>query len=228
MIPVFIPFPDARRQLDVERQSLSMLRNSYDLIADEWHQNSYRDPRVERTLGYVDRLLAGLPPCVRVLDLGCGTGNPIARHIIDRGHRVIGVDQSQKMLAIAKMVIPEAELLHADIIEVQLTEKFAAAIMWDSAFHIPREHHEAIYQKVAGALAPGSRMLLSVGGAGAESMDSTFPGLTSQMFGATFFYDGFDPTLARQLIEAAGFEIELWEVDDPSSHAHIAVIARKT
>jgi hypothetical protein len=48
------------------------------------------------------------------------------------------------------------------------------------------------------------------------------------MYGATFFYDAFEPQLARQLIEAAGFEIELWEVDDPSSHAHIAVIARKT
>ena len=207
---------------------LDMLRDSYDQIAEEWHQNFTRDARVERTLGYVDRVLAGLPTGARVLDLGCGTGNPIARHIIDRGFRVVGVDQSQKMLAIAKTVIPEAELIQADIIEVQLTEKFAAAIMWDSAFHIPRQHHAAIYQKVAEVLEPGGRMLLSVGGEGAESMDSTFPGLTSQMYGATFFYDGFDPTLARQLVEAAGFEIELWEVDDPTSHGHIAVIARKS
>ena len=48
------------------------------------------------------------------------------------------------------------------------------------------------------------------------------------MYGAKFFYDAFEPQLARQLIETAGFEIELWEVDDPSSHGHIAVIARKT
>lgn len=204
-----------------------MLHNSYDLIADKWHQNVHRDARVERTLGYVDRVLEGLAPGAKVLDLGCGTGNPIARHIIDRGFRVVGVDQSQKMLAIAKQVIPEAELIHADMIEMRFTEKFAAAIVWDSAFHVPREHHTAIYQKIAGALEQGGRTLLSVGGEGAESADSSFPGLTSQMHGATFFYDAYAPVLARQIIEAAGFEIELWEVDDPSSHGHIAVIARK-
>jgi cyclopropane fatty-acyl-phospholipid synthase-like methyltransferase len=169
-----------------------------------------------------------LPPRATVLDLGCGTGNPIARHIIDRGFHVVGVDQSQKMLAIAQRVIPEAELIHADMIDVQLTQQFAAAILWDSAFHVQREQHERIYRKVAGALEAGGRMLLSVGGEGAESLDSTFAGLTSEMFGATFFYDAFEPQLARQLIETAGFEIELWEVDDPSSHGHIAVIARKT
>lgn len=205
-----------------------MLHNSYDLIADEWHKNFYRDARVERTLRYVDRVLAGLPAGAKVLDLGCGTGNPYARHIIDRGFRVVGVDQSQKMLTIAQKVIPEAELIHADMIDVQLTKKFDAAIVWDSAFHVRREYHAAIYRKVAAALKPGGRMLLSVGGEGARSLDSTFAGLTSQMYGATFFYDAYDPRLARQLVERAGFEIELWEVDDPSSHAHIAVIARKT
>jgi cyclopropane fatty-acyl-phospholipid synthase-like methyltransferase len=205
-----------------------MLHNSYDLIAEEWHQNSIRDPRVKRTLRYVDRVLDTLVPGARVLDLGCGTGNPYARYIIDRGFRVVGVDQSEKMLAIARRVIPEAELIHADMIDVELTKKFDAAIVWDSAFHVPREHHAAIYRKVAAALEPGGRMLLSVGGEGAESLDSTFAGLTSEMYGATFFYDGYEPWLARELVESAGFEIELWEVDDPSSHAHIAVIALKT
>jgi len=204
-----------------------MTHNSYDLIAEEWHKNHIRDARAERTLVYVDRVLDGLPPQAKVLDLGCGTGNPIARHIIDRGFRVVGIDQSQQMLAIAQHVIPEAELIHADIIDVQLNERFDAAIVWDSAFHVPRQHHAAIYRKVAGTLEPGGRMLLSVGGEGAESLDSEFAGLTSQMYGANFFYDAYDPRLARKLLEAAGFEIELWEVDDPSSHGHIAVIARR-
>ena len=204
-----------------------MLQNSYDLIADEWHKNSRAHEYIERTLGYVARVLDGLSPNAKILDLGCGTGNPIARHIIDRGFRVVGVDQSQKLLDIAKTVVPEAELIHADIVDVELTEKFAAAIAWDSVFHIPRAHHPGIYRKLAGALEPGGKLLLSVGGTGAESLDSSFAGLTSEMFGQEFFYDAYAPPLARQLIEAAGFEIELWELDDPSSHGHIAVIARR-
>jgi hypothetical protein len=47
------------------------------------------------------------------------------------------------------------------------------------------------------------------------------------MFGQTFFYDAYAPDVARQLLEAAGFEIDVWEVDDPSSRGHVAVIARK-
>src|SRR5262245_1847740 len=113
-----------------------MPHNSYDLIADDWHKHVIGNTRVERTLGYVDCVLDGLPPRAKVLDLGCGTGHPIARHIIDRGFRVVGVDQSQKMLAFAAQVIPEAQLIHADMSDVQLNEKFAAAIVWDSAFHV--------------------------------------------------------------------------------------------
>jgi hypothetical protein len=72
--------------------------------------------------------------------------------------------------------------------------------------------------------------LLSVGGS--DAADSTSVGLvaegfTSKMFGHSFFYSGYEPKIARRLLEAEGFEIELWEVDDPSSRGHIAVIVRK-
>ena len=205
-----------------------MLQNSYDSIAEQWHKNFRGQAYADRILGYVDRVLDGLPPQAKVLDLGCGTGKPIARHIIDRGFCVVGVDQSQKLLAIARTVVPEAELIHADMVDIQFTERFAAAIAWDSVFHVERKHHSTLYRKLADALEPGRRLLLSVGGSGAESRESSEGGITSEMFGQTFFYDAFAPRIARQLLESAGFEIELWEVDDPSSHGHLAVIARKS
>jgi hypothetical protein len=52
-------------------------------------------------------------------------------------------------------------------------------------------------------------------------------GFTSGMFGHTFFYSGHKPEVTRDLLEAAGFKIEVWEVDDPSSRGHMAVIAGK-
>jgi SAM-dependent methyltransferase len=156
-----------------------MLQNSYDLIAAQWHKNFRGQAYVERTLSYVDRVLEGLPPQARVLDLGCGTGNPIARHIIDCGFRVVGVDQSTKLLEIARTVVPEAELIHADMVDIQFTETLAAAIAWDSVFHLPREAHTAVYRKLAGALDPGRRLLLSSGASGAESLDSSEGGINS-------------------------------------------------
>jgi cyclopropane fatty-acyl-phospholipid synthase-like methyltransferase len=204
-----------------------MLQNSYDYIAEQWHSNFRGQTYVDRVLGYVDKILEDLPPQAKVLDLGCGTGNLIAKHIVERGYRVVGVDQSKKLLEIAKTVVPEAELIHADMLEIQLAEKFAAAVAWDSVFHIERKHHSAIYHKLAASIEPGGRLMLSVGGSGAENYDSSDEGITSEMFGHTFFYDAYAPRLARKLLEAEGFEIEVWEVDDPSAHGHIAVIARK-
>jgi hypothetical protein len=47
------------------------------------------------------------------------------------------------------------------------------------------------------------------------------------MFGHKFFYSGYEPQVTRVLLEAAGFEIELWEVDDPTSRGHVAAVVRR-
>ncbi|MEK6337202.1 MAG: class I SAM-dependent methyltransferase [Acidobacteriota bacterium] len=204
--------------------------NSYDRIAEQWHAHNRAQAYVGRVLAYVDLVLEGLQPRARVLDLGCGTGEPIAAYIIGKGFRVTGVDESLKMLEIARNVVPAAELIHSNMLEVQLPGKFAAAIAWDSVFHVERKNHQTVYRKLANALETGARLLLSVGGSDADAGsedDSATGGFTSEMFGQTFFYSGYEPRVARSLLEAEGFEIERWEVDDPSSRGHIAVIARK-
>jgi cyclopropane fatty-acyl-phospholipid synthase-like methyltransferase len=198
----------------------------YDLIADQWHSNKRAQGYIEQVLRYVDRVLEGLPSGARVLDLGCGTGEPLAKYIVERGLAVTGVDESSEMLKFARQTVPEAELIHADMVSVELTGTFDAAVAWDSMFHVERKHHAAIYRKLANALLPGGKLLLSVGGS-APAEDDSIEGFTSEMYGQTFYYSGFAPKVARKLIEASGFEIELWEVDDPTSRGHIAVIARK-
>ena len=190
--------------------------NPYDSIAEQWHAG--RSGFAARK--YLDLLLVGLRPGAAVLDLGCGTGVPVARYLVGEGFRVVGVDQSAAMLEIARREVPGAEFVHADMLGVQLEEEFAAAVAWDSIFHVGREHHRAVFRKLAGLLEPGGRLLLSAGGTGHE-------GFTSEMHGHTFFYSGYEPAETLRLLAAEGFEVELCEVDDPSSHGHIAVLARK-
>ena len=211
-----------------------MTHNSYDHIAEQWHANVRGQTYVDRVLGYVDRILEGLPAGASVLDLGCGTGNPIAKHIVQKGFRVVGIDQSEKMLEIAQREISEAEFIHGDMVEIEFAERFAAAVAWDSVFHVERRHHVEIFRKLADSLEPGARLLLSVGGSDANSnpdtpasAESGAEGFTSEMFGHTFFYSGYEPKVTREFLEAAGFEIEVWEVDDPASRGHIAAIARR-
>ena len=205
------------------------MSSSYDEIAEQWHTHGRGQAYVDRVLAYVDMILADLRPDARVLDLGCGTGNPIAKYVVERGFRVVGVDHSIKMLEIAKGVVAEAELVQGDIVTVEFANRFAGIIAWDSVFHVERKYHGAIYRKLANALEPGGRLLLAVGGSDARSdcNDSSGEGFTSEMFGHTFFYSGYDPAVARQMLEAEGFEIYVWEDNDPTSRGHIAVVASK-
>ena len=201
------------------------MQNPYNLIAEQWHANKRAGGYIEHVLRYVDRVLEGLPAGAKVLDLGCGTGEPVAKYLVERGFRVTGVDASAEMLKFARQTVPQAEFIHADMITVELNGTFDAAVVWDSMFHVERKHHASIYRKLATSLRPEARLLLSVGGS--EPSQDEGEGFTSEMYGQTFYYSGFAPEVTRTLIEESGFEIELWEVDDPTSRGHVAVIARK-
>lgn len=192
------------------------MRNPYDSIAADWHAGRRRFGARK----YVDLLLARLRPGARILDLGCGTGEPVARYLIRKGFRVVGVDQSAGMLEIARRVVPEAELVEGDMCDVELAGTFDAAVAWDSVFHVERARHREVFRKVSGLLAPGGRFLLSAGGSG-------HPGFTSEMYGHTFFYSGYEPEETLRLLGAEGFEVEVCEEDDPSDLGHLAVIGRK-
>lgn len=190
--------------------------STYDHIAAEWHAA----PRAFTAKKYVDLLLGELEPGAEVLDLGCGTGEPVARYLLGRGFRVLCVDESAAMLEIARRVVPAAELMRADMCELEPGRLFAAAVAWDSVFHVERSRHATVFERLAALLTPGAPLLLSAGGSGHE-------GFTSEMYGHDFFYSGHDPEETLRLLGAAGFRVELCEEDDPSSRGHIAVLARK-
>ncbi|MET0622022.1 MAG: class I SAM-dependent methyltransferase [Pyrinomonadaceae bacterium] len=188
----------------------------YDDIAEQWHAA----PRGFAARVYVEQMLEGLAPGARVLDLGCGTGEPVARHIAERGFRLVCVDESAKMLEIARRVVPGAEFVRADMRALNLEGTFAAAVAWDSLFHVERDSHREIFRKLWALLDAGGRLLLSAGGTG-------HAGFTSEMYGRDFFYSAHEPAEAVRLLASEGFAIELCEEDDSSSRGHLAIVARR-
>ncbi len=56
-----------------------------------------------------------LDPSWSVLDVGTGTG-ALAQTLAERGHRVVGVDFSEKLLARARRRVPGVDFEHADIL----------------------------------------------------------------------------------------------------------------
>lgn len=169
---------------------------SYDAIASRW--DDARRAFYGRERAYLDVLLAGLPPASMVLDLGCGTGRPMAEYVLARGHRVVGIDQSAALLALARRRFPAATWRRARLEDLVLDETYAAAICWDALFHVERTHHRTILANVAQRLAPGGRLMLTVGG-------SESPAFVDEMFGEPFFYDSHPPAVVLAMLAELEF-----------------------
>ncbi len=167
-----------------------MNRDAYNRIAASW--DAARTSFYGRERDYLEAFLTGLPPGSRVLELGCGTGRPMAEHILSRGHKVTGVDQAAKLLDLASARLPEGTWIESRIEDFQSAEQFAGIICWDALFHVERTRHDELLARMARVLADGGRLMLTVGG-------SDHPAFTDTMFGETFFYDSYPPDAVLRL-----------------------------
>jgi SAM-dependent methyltransferase len=85
---------------------------------------------------WLDRFLTLLAPQASILDIGCGSGEPIARYFIEKGYEVIGVDSSPTLIDLCKAHFPYREWIVADMRMLSLGRAFAGILAWDSFFHL--------------------------------------------------------------------------------------------
>lgn len=180
-------------------------RAGYDAIADDWATARTALRGCEPAC--LEALLAGLPPGAAILDLGCGNGAPIGAAVLARGHRLTGVDQSAAQLARARAGRPDATWVQAPIESFADAGPWAGIICWDALFHLERRWHAELLARWAAWLAPGGRLMLTVGG-------SDHPPFTDTMFGHRFFYDSLPPAAVEALLRSLGLRLLLAEFTD--------------
>jgi SAM-dependent methyltransferase len=150
---------------------------------------------------WVEELLARLPEPSRVLDLGCGSGIPVLRALVERGHAALGVDVSAEQIARARANVPEAELRCGSFLELDVAPAtFDAAVSLYAIEHVPRETHARLLETIRRALRAGGWLLLTV-----ETGDE--PGVVGDWLGAPMYISHFDAATSEQLVRDAGFEI---------------------
>ena len=106
----------------------------------------------------VTEFLDGRNPGV-ALDAACGTGR-FAEFLSMRGHRVIGVDSSQDMLAYARRRVPDGEFHVAELARLPLPDDSVDVIVCALALvHVPRL--QPVLAEFARVLRPGGDLVIS-------------------------------------------------------------------
>ncbi|MBS0286693.1 MAG: class I SAM-dependent methyltransferase [Proteobacteria bacterium] len=186
----------------------------YDLIAEgfaKMRDSFYKEQK------YLDKLIKLIPSQSSILDVGCGSGYPIASYLIEKGFEVTGIDGSQKLLDIAKELCPKMKGVLGDVRSVTLAEKFDAVVEWWCLFHIPKQEHEMMIHRFSEWLKPKGILEFTSG-------DAAYEAASSDMLDQELHFYSLEPTEYEKYLKQHNFKIILKESDQPE---HLVWIAQK-
>jgi len=167
-----------------------------------------------------------LPPGARLLDAGCGAGEPVARYFIERGDTVTGIDLSERMLTLARRQVPEAAFQRMDMRGLDFPpEWFDAIAAVYGVFHLPRAEHAALFAGFARVLKPGGALLLTLATREYTGQDEFDGEMT--FLGRRRPYSHDRPEVALGKLQAAGLAVVSTRWIDTGGETFYWVIARK-
>lgn len=131
-------------------------------LARDWNSELYLEFEEERTRAARD-LLARIPlyDANSVVDLGCGPGN--STELLTRafpGAKVVGVDKSDNMLAVARARVPTAQFIKGDI-DKWSPETPVDIIFANASLHFLPDHRRHI-ARLVDCLAPCGRLAVQM------------------------------------------------------------------
>lgn len=191
----------------------------------------------------VNRAISALEPKSRVLDVGCGTGKPVAEMVANSGHEVYGIDVAEEMVRIARSQV-NGTFHKADMRRYTPPHAMDAVFAVYSLCQIsPSETYSTVF-KFAEWLREGGLLILGATpstslGPGQGTYDAVWdcirdvikPWMTCKVRETFFSANGW-----LELLQKAGFTIESERsfqfLPNDSEHkvteTHFLVMAKKT
>jgi len=177
---------------------------AYDQII-HWFDDARTKTLME--LDYLNLILSSIPSKGTILDLGCGTGEPIAQFFIEKGFKVTGVDGSPNMIELCKKRFPSERWLVSDMREIHLNQRFDAILAWHSFFHLEHDSQRQMFKLFASHIKPGGILAFTSGEEEGE--------VWSDNGGQLLYHASLSTQEYHQLLKASSFKVLVHKVCDP-------------
>ena len=198
----------------------SIVRHGYDLVSLAYRADSADDGIYA---GWLDTLEMRVARGSSVLDLGCGCGVPVARRLA-RSYEVTGVDLSPVQVARARVLVPGATFVCADMTTLQIPdESFSAITCLFALIHVPLAEQPTLLGDIRRWLLPGGLFLATVGYQAWTGLEKDWLGIA----GGDMWWSHADAETYRRWFAEAGLRVELESFVPEGAGGHTLPIATR-
>lgn len=168
---------------------------------------------------YLNLIVKTIPQEGSILDLGCGTGEPIAQFFIEKGFKVTGVDGSKKMIELCKKRFPSERWVVYDMREINLHQQFDAILAWHSFFHLDHDSQRNMFKVFESHIKPGGILAFTSGDEEGE--------VWSDNGGQQLYHASLSTKEYNSLLESSSFKVLVHKVRDPECGEATVWVAQK-
>jgi ubiquinone/menaquinone biosynthesis C-methylase UbiE len=168
---------------------------------------------------YLNLIINSVPVGGSVLDLGCGTGEPIAQFFVDKGFKVTGIDGSKKMIELCKKRFPSEQWIVSDMREINLQQRFDVVLAWHSFFHLDQDSQRKIFKVFSAHTKTGSVLAFTSGEEEGE--------VWGDNGGQQLYHASLSTSEYESLLKAESFKVLAHKVRDPECGEATVWVAQK-
>jgi ubiquinone/menaquinone biosynthesis C-methylase UbiE len=178
------------------------VKEGYDTIADLYQEYILKS-RLREQSDYLNYCLNTFATGSIILDVGCGSGIPTTQQLA-KNFEVTGVDISETQIKLAKINVPNAKFIQADIATIELKSNYYDAITaFYSLFHVPRSEIQVLLSKLYLSLKTNGQLVATF----LAEEDETLENMNAEMRNAPMFRSSFSPDENLEILMKIGFKI---------------------
>lgn len=199
------------------KQNKDKVYESYEEIV-QWFDDARTKTLMESE--YLNLIVNSVPAGGSVLDLGCGTGEPILQFFIGKGFKITGIDRSKKMIELCKKRFPNEKWIVLDMRNINLNQQFDVVLAWHSFFHLDQDSQRKMFKIFEAHVKPGGILAFTSGEEEGE--------VWSDNGGQELYHASLSTKEYNQLLEDASFKVLIHKIRDPECGEATIWVAQKT